>query len=454
MKQAKSILFNTLTLVYSPPLDEVTHMGVKTHPNQSGAPAERLPLVNESQKAAVLQALEDIQNSKAFRTSPRCKQFLSYIVERALEGQVDLLKERTLGVELFQRLPTYATGEDAVVRVEAGEVRKRLKQYYAAEAQSPEVRIEIPLGSYIPEFHWNQVEAPAPITKKARFPATIASHLLTISLTALVMMGGFALLPSRMLVHPASAVEAFWAPLLASPQPVLICVPSPVIYLPSEDLYRKYAKTHPGADQTPMATWGTPLNLDPNERVPWKDMVPYRNKFMVQEDSYAAANLLMVFDRIGKPSQLRSLAGLSSRDLRNFPAVLVGAFDNPWTLELTTDLPFTFDDEGEIQTIRERAAPGIVWSSHLIGTSKLKLDYATASRLTRSSTGQVLIIVAGIGAAGTEAAGEFLSHPDYLSNALRSAPPGWQKMNFQAVLQTEVSDGVAGPPQVVATRFW
>jgi len=129
-------------------------MGAKAHPSPSRPPLEHIPAQNESQKAAVLRALEDIRNSQAFRTSKRCKQFLSYIVERTLEGHGELLKERTLGVDIFHRRPTYMTAEDSVVRVEAGDVRRRLAQYYATEAQSPEVRIELPVGSYIPEFHW------------------------------------------------------------------------------------------------------------------------------------------------------------------------------------------------------------------------------------------------------------------------------------------------------------
>jgi hypothetical protein len=427
-------------------------MASKAQPSRSGAP-EQPPPLNESQKAAVLRALDEIRSSKAFRTRKRCQQFLSYIVERTLEGQGELLKERTLGVELYQRMPTYLTGEDSVVRVEAGEVRRRLAQYYTTEAPSPEVRIEIPLGSYTPEFHWNHSETHPLVTKKAGFLATVGSHLLTNSLTALVLIGVFALILNHKPVHQASVVDQFWAPLLKSPQPVLICVPSPVIYLPSSNLYDRYKRTHPGTYQTLMERWAVPLDLDPNEKVPWKDVVPHANWYVLKEDSIVAAQMLSLFDRMGKPSQVKDLEGLAIRDLRNAPAVLIGAFNNRWTLELAGNLPFFFD-EREHQLIREHAPPGRVWNPHFGENGKMTRDYGLVSRLINSSTGQALFVAAGIEAQGTEAAGEFLSHPDYLSNGLRSAPPGWQKMNFQAVLQTDVTDGVAGPPQVVATRFW
>jgi len=51
-------------------------------------------------------------------------------VEQTLAGNEDNLKERTLGVEVFHRTPDYDTNLDPVVRLCAGEVRKRIAQYY------------------------------------------------------------------------------------------------------------------------------------------------------------------------------------------------------------------------------------------------------------------------------------------------------------------------------------
>jgi hypothetical protein len=88
-----------------------------------------LPL-DEKAKQIILIELERILESPPFRTSSRSKQFLSYVVLNTLNGHVENLKERTIGVEVFQRDPDYATGDDSVVRVNAGEVRRRLEQYY------------------------------------------------------------------------------------------------------------------------------------------------------------------------------------------------------------------------------------------------------------------------------------------------------------------------------------
>src|ERR1019366_4542597 len=106
------------------------------------------------EKESVLRELAAILNSPIFQPSKRGQQFLSYVVHHRLDGNHDRLKERTIGVDLFQRPVAYATGDDPVVRVQAGEVRRRLEQYYQANPNSSEVRIELHVGSYTPEFKW------------------------------------------------------------------------------------------------------------------------------------------------------------------------------------------------------------------------------------------------------------------------------------------------------------
>jgi len=102
----------------------------------------------------ILSELEKLLESKPFRTSSRSRRFLRYVVLHSVNGQSEKLKERTIGIEVYQRVVDYATGDDPVVRVSAGEVRKRLEQYYYTAPLDTPVRIEIPLGSYTPEYHW------------------------------------------------------------------------------------------------------------------------------------------------------------------------------------------------------------------------------------------------------------------------------------------------------------
>ena len=99
---------------------------------------------------ALREHLNQLVESPAFKGSKRSQQFLQHIVDKALAGHGDELKERSLGVELFGRDPSYDTGEDAIVRVTASDVRKRLSQFYSSTESVH--RIDLNAGSYTPEF--------------------------------------------------------------------------------------------------------------------------------------------------------------------------------------------------------------------------------------------------------------------------------------------------------------
>jgi len=116
--------------------------------------------------------LKEVIASRAFAGSKRAQDFLQLIVEHALAGRFDSLRERMIGAEMFGRPINYDTANDAVVRVKATEVRKKLAQYYYQESeQPPAVRIELPIGSYVPKFHWESLEASAQPQAETDLPA-------------------------------------------------------------------------------------------------------------------------------------------------------------------------------------------------------------------------------------------------------------------------------------------
>jgi hypothetical protein len=96
--------------------------------------------------------LQQILNSPAFANANRTARFLEYLVEGALRGEDEQLNEAALGVNIFDRPSDWDPGVDAVVRNEAGRLRKRLTRYYETDGATADVRIHLLPGSYLPLF--------------------------------------------------------------------------------------------------------------------------------------------------------------------------------------------------------------------------------------------------------------------------------------------------------------
>ncbi len=436
--------------------------------DSGGAPTDGL------RREAILRELESILSSPFFRTSNRSKQFLSYVVQHTLDGNHEPLKERTIGAKLFQRPVGYATGDDPVVRVQAGEVRRRLEQYHHAGLTQSPVRIELPVGSYAPEFRWapttpqheepalaepTQAEptkgepaqaAPIDLVAKNQKRFTQARLILGFCLVLAV-----ALLVARVYRSSPgkSTVNQFWAPVLATSEPVLICLAKPTVYVPSLELLQRYSKS-PGDFATELQQLTERPPLQPQDKLVWGDLLEYADYGVAAGDTYAAVRLSALLARMGKESQVRIGAHYSFADLRNSPAIVVGAFNNRWTMQMTSNLHFAFVEEGGQGLIREQGPMGRAWRPKRGPHGEVTEDFGVVTRLLNSKTGQFVVSTAGILSDGTQAAAEFVSSSGYLEEALRTAQPDWMKKNLQFVVQTTVTDSVAGPPQVVAIYMW
>jgi hypothetical protein len=131
--------------------------------------------------------VDEIVNGTAFKGSHRCQAFLTHIVEMALHGDPADLRERSIGVALFGRSAAYDTGDDAIVRVTASDVRKRLLQHYGntgahSGSTSPPVRTSPSFvssppprsGHWIPP--WSHTRWPAPTSFSNRLRPASGVH--------------------------------------------------------------------------------------------------------------------------------------------------------------------------------------------------------------------------------------------------------------------------------------
>jgi hypothetical protein len=157
--------------------------------------------LSREQVCLVRDHLMEIIVSPAFAGSKRAQDFLQLIVEHAVAGRLDNLRERMIGAEMFGRPVDYDTANDAVVRVKATEVRRKLAQYYQEAEKQPAVRIELPVGSYVPRFQWEFLErllepptesAPVAFAESAATQDTAHATGETASRTPRVLIGALA----------------------------------------------------------------------------------------------------------------------------------------------------------------------------------------------------------------------------------------------------------------------
>ena len=112
----------------------------------------RAPLSAEPSGAEVREQLEGILTSPVFAPSRRLSRFLRWTVERTLEGDTNVLKEYSLGQDVFDRRESFDPKIDSIVRVEAQRLRKKLRQYYAGHGKNDPLVIEFSNKGYVPVF--------------------------------------------------------------------------------------------------------------------------------------------------------------------------------------------------------------------------------------------------------------------------------------------------------------
>ena len=185
------------------------------------------------------------------------------------------------------------------------------------------------------------------------------------------------------------------------------------------------------------------------------DILPVPDQYVGAGSAQAAARLSALLAGWKKVTQIRVGNDFSFYDLRNYSAVLEGAFSNFWTMKLSESLPFLFIQENGVRGIREKAVPKNVWFLHsLQSDGKTTEDYAMVARLFDSGTMEPLVFVAGITQYGTQAAGEFIADEASFAVAMAKAARDWRTRNLQILLHLNVIGKVPGKPELLAIRTW
>jgi hypothetical protein len=406
--------------------------------------------------AVVREQLERLLAHPLFANSKRYPALLAYVVEQSLLGNATDLKERSIGIEVFGRSPSYDANANPVVRITAGEVRKRLSQYYYDSAHDGELVLELPIGSYVPVFHApDQPAEPLPlaVAPEASVPSAPAvspedpiagpGGFRWLLAGSLILIAGALGLGLGLRYHPASAVppptsiDRFWEPFTSSANPATFCLGEPAKNLDTDSINDFEA---PVSKPEPEKLY---VRLHYSGNLALADVITLTRTAAQLEIRHKAFRV--------EPASEASFS-----QLREGPIILIGAFDNIWTLRVTQKLRFGFESKDGVASLVDRKSQqNTSWATAWdLPYEKLARDYAIVARIHDSTTGQPVIIAAGISEEGTEAAGEILYNPVYLDTLLAKVPPDWEKKNLEAVIETQVIQGHSGPPNILAVETW
>jgi hypothetical protein len=397
------------------------------------------PSLSSSQKALIREQLARILASPLFSHSRRFPDFLRYTVNHALEEDTDSIKERTLGVEVFGRDANYDTSLDPVVRMTAVEVRKRLTQYYQLPNHELEPRIDFARGSYVPDFRFPDEEALQDAATAAVAAETAADNKPWWRSKWLV--AACVIIPSLLICSfllgstNRTPTEIFWAPVMASRSPVLICMP---------DLQSSFSSL---PSNQPPSAFQQQVSALP---------IPFKRDRVSFGDSIAMSAIAGLLGGKSKDFHVRHTEDVDLGDLKEGPVILIGGYSNQWAMQLDGALRYSFVKDGDVHYIRDSQNPNWrQWTEpSLQNSNPPSSDFAIVSRVLDPTTGRIVIMVAGIHQFGTQAAGECIIDGSCIEQAEKLAPGDWSKANIEILLQTAVIGDNPGKARVLAATLW
>ncbi len=445
--------------------------GEDMHTVQEGDPTP-VPRSDED-RLHIREQLNRLLESHHFKNSRRYPPLLRFIVEETLAGRGEFLKERLLGVRVFDRPADYDTAVDPIVRVTIAEIRKRIAQYYHDEEHDAEIRIELLPGRYAPEFRTRTPQRTAithppsaaevkelqamgvPSTpardanslrpKRRPFASLLERQRRSIWIMGLVFSAMLAGVVIRWL-RP-TCLDELWSPLLLTQGPILFCIPTDV-----------GQKRGPLEDPPPVGAVSGSLPA-PGSRATGPTFLDYEvlGQNVVYSDMLATLYISNVLASHRRDYRSKPNVSTTLEDLRQGPVILMGGLDNQWTMRSLAGLRFYFAGSDEDRYwIADARNPGFKdWSLDLKQQYRtVTRDYAIVARLHNEQTGQPEMIVAGIGMSGTAAAGEFVSNARSVEQLRQRVGKGFKDHDFEAVLSTDVVNGIAGAPRIMAVSVW
>lgn len=410
--------------------------------------SEPAPQENEApDREACWELLKRVAASTPLKRATRLQELLLYVGQCSLIDLRDQVREQEIGAKVFGRPELYDTSIDNIVRTNVSDLRKRIAAYFQGEGLREPVVMEIPRGSYLPVFHRRPTEpesneeSPArpnheddgPVRRaKLRRRWELAGALVAAVVILVLSAGCIALWyqihdldRSRASIKNTPAVAEFWDPILREKGDILICAGGNVL--------------------APNALLGV---ITAGKDIDY----PY---FSITTVS-SVAMLSSLIERGGATPRFAFAATTPLPQFQEHPVILLNAYNNHWTLRLAEPLRFYFSPEfGEPNhSILDRMRPNVAWKRDPSIPYSSADDYALVARFWDSTTDNWVLILAGLGRNGTEAATQVVTTPQYLELLREEAGKDFTNRNIEAVLKLSVIEGKTGAPSIVAVHVW
>jgi hypothetical protein len=412
--------------------------------------------------------MERVLGSREFSASERSCALLRYLVESALDGSGHQLKERTIGADLFGRDAAYDTGKDAIVRVSANGVRKRLLAHYAKAGLAREpgrVQISLPAGSYMLEFHilpLGQDEtalreapgsrpSPSISVRKPRWmwPAAAWAVIGVLAVACGLLVWYNHQLLSR--VPPAPGMEFLPWSQFGSQKVVRIGI-TDVNYTIYSNVIAKRGLT---LDEFLGEQWTGNFGAELAPVSPRSG-----NQFTSVVSAVAASRISAMLETTGRTALVVPARRLQMEQFKGEqPVILLGSsISNPWAEVFRENLTFTIEVEPatRFQYIENHApVPGepARWQPTPV-TASPGIAYAILSLIPNLTGKGWVLLVAGTSAEGTSAASELLTDPARLRKELiaRGINPTGRVQKMELLLRVQSQGMDSRHYQVIASR--
>jgi hypothetical protein len=415
--------------------------------------------------------LEAVLRSPFFRRSERLQQFLQYICDLTLSGDGSRINEYLIGSEVFHRGPDYSPNEDSIVRRQAHTLRQKLQEFYANEGSHRPLRIELPVGRYVPIFRRVSTKISERSTETAPVLTSARWHRVGMAGLLVGCLASFFL--GRATSGRTTATGAYFAP------------PGPA----TTEIWGQWASRRDGVDicfSNPMTTVVKhfPVQVPPST-------LPFRIPATAEQDSFfreafrvphggffyftpvinqakmgetiAGIHLTKLLTKLNSPVRATQGRFLNWDDLRRQNLILLGHNEaNQWLDPLLKNYPLRLVATAEDRRraiVNLNPKPGEE-SNFQIAYAQDEIDgdqeFALVTMIPSIAGDRPLLLINGLNAQATQIATEYLTNETTLADLLyrmKEMKPGHQgPWYFQAVLKTEVHDKVPTTVRLVLVR--